>query len=73
MPHKAPLDPDAPFQSRRPETHEEWQARMGAEVLAVTRSGLYLDFRFLDQALAALEPTPDERGPPLAPARQSLC
>lgn len=73
MPHKAPLDPDAPFQSRRPETHEEWQARMGAEVLAVTRSGLYLDFRFLDQALAALEPTADERCRTLATDGQILC
>ena len=73
LPHKAPLDPDAPFQSRRPETHEEWQARMGAEVLAVTRSGLYLDFRFLDQALAALEPTADERCRTLATDGQILC
>lgn len=73
MPHKAPLDPDAPFQSKRPETHEEWQARMGAEVLAVTRSGLYLDFRFLDQALAALEPTADERCRTLATDGQILC
>ena len=40
------FDPRKPFQSARPETHEEWQARMGGEVLAVVRSGLYLDFRF---------------------------
>ena len=48
------FDPRKPFQSQRPETHEEWQARMGGEVLAVVRSGLYLDFRFLDMALSAL-------------------
>ena len=53
------FDPRKPFQSARPETHEEWQARMGGEVLAVVRSGLYLDFRFLDQALSALTPTAD--------------
>ena len=28
------FDPRKPFQSQRPETHEEWQARMGGEVLA---------------------------------------
>lgn len=55
------VDPRAAFQSARPETHEEWQARMGGEVLAVTRSALYLDFRFLDLALSALETVPDER------------
>ena len=44
------FDPRKPFESKRPETHEEWQARMGGEVLAVVRSGLYLDFRFLDMA-----------------------
>ena len=37
------FDPRKPFASKRPETHEEWQARMGGEVLAVVRSGLYLD------------------------------
>ena len=52
------FDPRKPFQSQRPETHEEWQARMGGEVLAVVRSGLYLDFRFLDMALSALSPCP---------------
>ena len=61
MARKAPVDFNAPFQSARPETHEEWQARMGGEVLAVLRSGLYLEFRFLDQALGALHPVPDER------------
>ena len=33
------FDPRKPFASKRPETHEEWQARMGGEVLAVVRSG----------------------------------
>ena len=61
MARKAPVDFNAPFQSARPETQEEWQARMGGEVLAVLRSELYLDFRFLDQALGALTPVPDER------------
>ena len=40
------FDPRKPFASKRPETHEEWQARMGGEVLTVVRSGLYLDFEF---------------------------
>ena len=53
MPKEKFFDPRKPFQSQRPETHEEWQARMGGEVLAVVRSGLYLDFRFLDMALSA--------------------
>ena len=61
MPKEKFFDPRKPFQSQRPETHEEWQARMGGEVLAVVRSGLYLDFRFLDMALSALNPAPDER------------
>ena len=67
------FDPRKPFQSARPETHEEWQARMGGEVLAVVRSGLYLDFRFLDQALAALTPTADERCGVLATDGTILC
>ena len=48
MPKEKFVDPCKEFRSQRPETHEEWQARMGGEVLAVVRSGLYLDFRFLD-------------------------
>ncbi len=67
------FDPRKPFTSKRPETHEEWQARMGGEVLAVVRSGLYLDFRFLDMALSALTPTPDERCGVLATDGQILC
>ena len=67
------FDPRKPFQSQRPETHEEWQARMGGEVLAVVRSGLYLDFRFLDQALSALTPTADERCGVLATDGTILC
>ena len=67
------FDPRKPFQSARPEAHEEWQARMGGEVLAVVRSGLYLDFRFLDQALSALTPTADERCGVLATDGTILC
>mgnify|MGYP002617279335 CR=1 FL=1 len=67
------FDPRKPFESKRPETHEEWQARMGGEVLAVVRSGLYLDFRFLDMALSALSPTPDERCGVLATDGRILC
>ena len=78
MARKAPVDFNAPFQSARPETHEEWQARMGGEVLAVLRSGLYLEFRFLDQALGALHPVPrravrgagHRRQQPLLPAQR---
>ena len=43
------------------ETQEQWLARMGAEALAVTRSELYLDFRYLDLALGALTPQADAR------------
>ena len=45
---------------------------MGGEVLAVVRSGLYLDFRFLDMALSALTPAPDERCRVLATDGQML-
>ena len=45
---------------------------MGGEVLAVVRSGLYLDFRFLDMALSALSPAPDERCQVLATDGQVL-
>ena len=72
MPKEKFFDPRKPFQSQRPETHEEWQARMGGEVLAVVRSGLYLDFRFLDMALSALNPAPDERCRVLATDGQAL-
>ena len=72
MPKEKFFDPRKPFQSQRPETHEEWQARMGGEVLAVVRSGLYLDFRFLDMALSALSPAPDERCRVLATDGQVL-
>ena len=72
MPKEKFFDPRKPFQSQRPETHEEWQARMGGEVLAVVRSGLYLDFRFLDMALSALTPAPDERCRVLATDGQTL-
>ena len=44
----------------------------GGEVLAVVRSGLYLDFRFLDMALSALTPAPDERCRVLATDGQTL-
>ena len=72
MPKEKFFDPRKPFQSQRPETREEWQARMGGEVLAVVRSGLYLDFRFLDMALSALTPAPDERCRVLATDGQTL-
>ena len=72
MPKEKFFDPRKPFQSQRPETHKEWQARMGGEVLAVVRSGLYLDFRFLDMALSALTPAPDERCRVLATDGQTL-
>lgn len=51
--------PEVGFTSHRAETHEQWQARMAAEVLAITRSDLYLQLRFLDGALSALEQLPD--------------
>jgi hypothetical protein len=72
LPKEKFFDPRKPFQSQRPETHEEWQARMGGEVLTVVRSGLYLDFRFLDMALSALSPAPDERCRVLATDGQAL-
>ena len=73
MPKKKFVDPRKEFRSQRAETHEEWQARMGGEVLAVVRSGLYLDFRFLDQALSAPTPTADERCGVLATDGTILC
>ncbi len=51
--------PEVGFTSHRAETHEQWQARMAAEALAITRSDLYLQLRFLDSALSALEQVPD--------------
>ena len=51
--------PEIGFVSHRAETQDQWEARMAAEVLAVTRSELYLDFRFFDMALGALTPAPD--------------
>ena len=47
-----------PFISRRAETQDQWAARMAGEALTVTRSALYLDFRFLGLALNALALTP---------------
>lgn len=51
--------PEVGFVSHRAETHEQWQARMAAEALAITRSDLYLQLRYLDGALAALDQQPD--------------
>lgn len=56
-----PAPIDRPFVAKHAETQEEWAARMATEALAVTRNALYLDFRFLGQALAALAPSPDPR------------
>ena len=61
MPKEKFVDPSKEFRSQRPETHEEWQARMGGEGVAVVRSGLSLAFRFLDMALLALTPATDGR------------
>ncbi len=60
------------FVSRRAETQEEWAARMAGEALAVTRSGLYLDFRFLGLALNALRLAPDARCGGLATDGEAL-
>ncbi|MCI2047489.1 MAG: VWA-like domain-containing protein [Faecalibacterium sp.] len=51
--------PEMGFTSHRAETQEQWQLRMAAETLAVTRSELYLDFRYFDLALSALAPAAD--------------
>lgn len=51
--------PEIGFTSHLAETHEQWQTRMATEALAITRSDLYLQLRFLDSALSALTPTPD--------------
>lgn len=40
-------------------TQEEWEAEMSVKILAFVRSEIYLDLRFLDTALAALEPCSD--------------
>ena len=60
------------FVSRRAETQEEWAARMGGEALTVTRSSLYLDFRFLGLALNALRFAPDPRCGSLATDGEAL-
>lgn len=39
LPKEKFVDPRKEFRSQRPETHEEWQARMGGEVLAVCAAG----------------------------------
>lgn len=49
------------FVSRHAETQEEWAARMAGDALTLTRSSLYLDFRFLGLALNALRLAPDAR------------
>jgi predicted metal-dependent peptidase len=64
--------PEIGFTSHRAETQEQWEARMAGEVLAVTRSTLYLDFRFFDLALAALSPVPDAAAQRLATDGVSL-
>ena len=51
--------PEIGFTSHLAETHEQWQARMAGEALAITRSDLYLQLRFLDSALSALPPEGD--------------
>ena len=51
--------PEIGFESHRAETHEEWLTRMAGEALAITRSDLYLQLRFLDSALAALVQVPE--------------
>jgi hypothetical protein len=51
--------PEIGFVSHRGETQPAWEARMAGEVLAVTRSELYLDLRYLDAALSALAPQAD--------------
>ena len=72
MPLQKPLPPNAPFVSHRAETQEQWAARMAGEALAVTRSSLYLDFRFLGLALNALAPAPDPRCRGLATDGEAL-
>ena len=57
------IDPDSlelDKLAQLPETQDEWVRRMSLEVLKVTRSELYLDFRYLDMALSALALTPAE-------------
>lgn len=43
-----------------PESQDDWVRRMALEVLKVSRSELYMDFRFLDMALSALALNPWE-------------
>ena len=64
--------PEIGFTSHRAETQDQWQLRMAAEVLAVTRSELYLDFRYFDLALSALTPAADPAARRLATDGVSL-
>lgn len=41
---------------QKPETEEEWQMRMGKEILDYLKGEIYLDLPFLELALSALEP-----------------
>ena len=41
------------------QTQEEWEAEMSVKVLEYVRSELYLDLRYLNAALSALEPKCD--------------
>ena len=41
---------------KKPETQEEWQARMGAQIIEYLKGEIYLDLPYLDIALSALEP-----------------
>ena len=64
--------PEVGFVSHRAETQPEWEARMGARVLAVTRADLYRELRFLDLALGALTPAADPACRRLATEGSSL-
>jgi len=45
----------------RPKTQTQWEVEMCEKILILLKDSLYLDFRYLDRALNALSPVPDER------------
>lgn len=55
------------------ETQSEWEQTMAAKAMALTRSGLYLELRYLNAALGALSPTPVDGLPAFATDGARLC
>ena len=46
-------------QKPKPQTQQEWEEDMARQILQLTRSELYLAFRYLDTALSCMPFVPD--------------